>query len=370
MATPFPTDLVAAPTGGAIAWVSSNSGVHNILVAEPSPGHRADGWPHRSQVARGDELHRRRRAVDHRAGLHERREDRSSTCAATARTARANRRTRHSCRTAPSKRCLPCRSPVGHRSGLGPAAASSPSPRGQRVAWVSRGQIWSVDLATTEQPARLVNARGSAVRAVVVTGRIDARVHERARHAQLHRRVHARIEGTALHRSVARSRRQRGVVTGRIADRVDPPGRGAARAHVFAAARSRRTVVAARRRREDRAWRGRCGRPMPDTAAPSRASSPTASCIGARAIGWSSHGRRTAGCISIPCRQRREGHAADAGQLRSRIREHRVQRRDDDLQLQPGRHRQSPRLDGAGRWHPRSRHASRSNRSAANGRRR
>src|SRR5215212_9278952 len=38
MATPFPTDLIAAPTGGAIAWVSSNSGVHNILIAEPTPG--------------------------------------------------------------------------------------------------------------------------------------------------------------------------------------------------------------------------------------------------------------------------------------------------------------------------------------------
>src|SRR5262245_56479465 len=34
MATPFPTDLVAAPTGGAVAWVSSNSGVHNILIGE------------------------------------------------------------------------------------------------------------------------------------------------------------------------------------------------------------------------------------------------------------------------------------------------------------------------------------------------
>src|SRR5918995_4060782 len=38
MATPFPTDLVAAPSGGAIAWVSSNSGVHNVLIAEPRPG--------------------------------------------------------------------------------------------------------------------------------------------------------------------------------------------------------------------------------------------------------------------------------------------------------------------------------------------
>src|SRR5687768_10490229 len=35
MATPFPTELVAAPAGGRVAWVSSTSGVHNILVADP-----------------------------------------------------------------------------------------------------------------------------------------------------------------------------------------------------------------------------------------------------------------------------------------------------------------------------------------------
>ena len=38
MATPFPTDLVPAPVGGRVAWVSSSSGVHNILLAEPAPG--------------------------------------------------------------------------------------------------------------------------------------------------------------------------------------------------------------------------------------------------------------------------------------------------------------------------------------------
>jgi dipeptidyl aminopeptidase/acylaminoacyl peptidase len=45
---------------------------------------------------------------------------------------------------------------------LGVGNGPAPSPRGQRVAWVSRGQIWSADLATTEAPARLVNARGGA----------------------------------------------------------------------------------------------------------------------------------------------------------------------------------------------------------------
>src|SRR5690242_5384665 len=38
MATPFPTDLVAAPIGGAVAWVSSNSGVHNLMIGEPTAG--------------------------------------------------------------------------------------------------------------------------------------------------------------------------------------------------------------------------------------------------------------------------------------------------------------------------------------------
>ena len=45
---------------------------------------------------------------------------------------------------------------------LGAGNGPVPSPRGQRVAWVSRGQIWSVDLATADKPAQLVNARGSA----------------------------------------------------------------------------------------------------------------------------------------------------------------------------------------------------------------
>ena len=45
---------------------------------------------------------------------------------------------------------------------LGVGNGPVPSPRGQRVAWVSRGQIWSADLGTTEAAARLVNARGSA----------------------------------------------------------------------------------------------------------------------------------------------------------------------------------------------------------------
>ena len=35
MSAPFPTGLVAAPTGGAVAWVFNDQGERNIWVAEP-----------------------------------------------------------------------------------------------------------------------------------------------------------------------------------------------------------------------------------------------------------------------------------------------------------------------------------------------
>src|SRR5690606_35268708 len=40
MSAPFPTDLVAAPSAGLIAWVASRNGVHNVWMSAP-PGHDA-----------------------------------------------------------------------------------------------------------------------------------------------------------------------------------------------------------------------------------------------------------------------------------------------------------------------------------------
>ena len=37
MSAPFPTDLTAAPKGGAVAWVLDQNGARNIWVAE-APG--------------------------------------------------------------------------------------------------------------------------------------------------------------------------------------------------------------------------------------------------------------------------------------------------------------------------------------------
>ncbi len=162
MATPFPTDLVAAPAGGRVAWVSSNAGVHNVLVADPSPGTgpmagRTDhkwravtsytgdsglwitdlGWTSDGSTlvfVRGDGANRQGESPN---------------------PAQLQDGTDQSVFAVPVGGGPPRR--------LGAGSGPVPSPRGQRVAWVSRGQIWSLDLAAaTDKPAQLVNARGSA----------------------------------------------------------------------------------------------------------------------------------------------------------------------------------------------------------------
>ncbi|MBY0497023.1 MAG: prolyl oligopeptidase family serine peptidase [Cyanobacteria bacterium] len=151
MATPFPTDLVAAPTGGAIAWVSSNSGVHNILTAQgpdyqwravtaytgddglwiTEPGFTSDGKT--IVYVRGDGANRQGESPNP-AQLQD--------------------------GTDQAVFAVPVAGGAPKRLGAGSGVVAS--PRGQRVAWVSRGQIWSVDLASDDAAARLVNARGGA----------------------------------------------------------------------------------------------------------------------------------------------------------------------------------------------------------------
>ena len=164
MATPFPTDLVAAPAGGRIAWVSSNSGVHNILVADPTTapatagplagradlkwrqltGYKADdglwitdlNWTSDGKTivyVRGDGANRQGESPNP-AQLQD--------------------------GTEQAVFAIDVDGGTPKRLGLGNGPL--PSPRGRRVAWVQRGQIWSADLSSAEAPARLVNARGNA----------------------------------------------------------------------------------------------------------------------------------------------------------------------------------------------------------------
>ena len=161
MATPFPTDLVAAPAGGAIAWVSSNSGVHNILIAEPRPG--------TGQMA-GRSDHKWRAVTSYTGDDGLWITDISFTSdARTIVYVRGDGANRQGESPNPAQLQDGTEQAVfavpvagGAPKKLGAGSGPVPSPRGQRVAWVSRGQIWSADLASADAPVRLVNARGAA----------------------------------------------------------------------------------------------------------------------------------------------------------------------------------------------------------------
>jgi dipeptidyl aminopeptidase/acylaminoacyl peptidase len=164
MATPFPTDLVAAPTGGAVAWVSSNSGVHNIVIADPvTAPPEAGPFAGRSDLKwravttyQGDDglwITEPSFTSDGKTIVYVR-GDGANRQGESPNPAQLQDGTEQAVFAVPAAGGSPKR--------LGPGSGVVTSPKGQRVAWVSRGQIWSVDLAATDAPARLVNARGSA----------------------------------------------------------------------------------------------------------------------------------------------------------------------------------------------------------------
>jgi len=161
MATPFPTDLVAAPSGGRMAWVSSNSGVQNILIAEPAPpnaytlGNPDHKWRAVTTYTGDDGLWITDLGwtSDAKTMVYVR-GDGANSQGESPNPAQLQEGT--------DQAVFAVAIDGGSPKRLGPGNSPVPSPRGQRVAWVSRGQIWSTDLDTNETPARLVNARGGA----------------------------------------------------------------------------------------------------------------------------------------------------------------------------------------------------------------
>ena len=161
MATPFPTDLVAAPTAGRVAWVSSQSGVHNVLVADPAPGSAATG---------GRPDHKWRAVTsytgDNGLWITELGWTSDARTLVYVRGDGANRQGESpnpaQLQDGTEQAVFAVAVEGGTPRRLGPGSGPAPSPRGQRVAWVSRGQIWSADLTSADAPVRLVNARGNA----------------------------------------------------------------------------------------------------------------------------------------------------------------------------------------------------------------
>ena len=164
MATPFPTDLVSAPAGGRVAWVTSNSGVHNILVADPITAPATAG----PFAGRADLKWRALTTYtgDNGLWITDLNWTSDGKTIVYVRGDGANRQgespnpAQLQDGTEQAVFAISVDGGTPKRLGLGNGPA--PSPRGQRVAWVQRGQVWSADLGSTDAPARLVNARGSA----------------------------------------------------------------------------------------------------------------------------------------------------------------------------------------------------------------
>ncbi len=151
LSAPFPSDLIAAPSGGAVAWVFDVRGARNIWIAQP-PDYRGHSvTPYRDDD--GQEISDLSFTADGRALVYVRGGD-------------ANRSG-----DIPN----PALAPEGAEQAIyavvldgGPprrlAEGHSPavSARDGRVAFVSKGQVFSVPLSGAEKPAALFKARGDA----------------------------------------------------------------------------------------------------------------------------------------------------------------------------------------------------------------
>jgi dipeptidyl aminopeptidase/acylaminoacyl peptidase len=150
LAPPFPSELVAAPSGGIVAWVQKAAGVRNVWAAGPPDYHGRQLTSYTADD--GQDLGDLAIAPDGRTVLY-------------VRGASPNRR---------GENPNPASDPAGAEQvvwrvaveggepvRIGPGAAPAISPRGDLVAYVQGGQIWSAPLAGDGAPAQLVKARGT-----------------------------------------------------------------------------------------------------------------------------------------------------------------------------------------------------------------
>ncbi|MBI3697904.1 MAG: prolyl oligopeptidase family serine peptidase [Acidobacteria bacterium] len=149
LSSPFPSSLVAAPAAGKIAWVQNARGVRNIWVAEP-PDYK--GRPVTVYKADdGQELLELRWTPDGRAIVY-------------TRGGAPNRQGEY-----PNPRSDPAGVAqavwVVTVSGdeprqLGEGTSPAVSPKGDRVAFLRKGQIWSAPLDANGKASQLIHARG------------------------------------------------------------------------------------------------------------------------------------------------------------------------------------------------------------------
>jgi dipeptidyl aminopeptidase/acylaminoacyl peptidase len=151
MSAPFPDELTAAPAGGAVAWVFNARGARNVWVAAPPD------YAGRAVTAYsgddGQEVGDLRWTPDARAivfvrggGLNDKGEYPNP----------------HSLVAGVEQAVWVVPVAGGSPRRIGEGRAPAVSPKGDRVAFVRRGQVWWASLADTAAAEQLIRARGSA----------------------------------------------------------------------------------------------------------------------------------------------------------------------------------------------------------------
>jgi len=151
MSAPFPSNLTAAPKGGAVAWVLDQHGARNIWVAEVPPyqGHQLTHY----SADDGQEISEITWATDGRSIIFVRGGDFEMH------------------RDDPNPASLPQGvdqsiwiaalaggAPRKIAEGNGPAV----SPKGDRLVFLRKDQVWSVGLEDGAAPTQLIHAKGEA----------------------------------------------------------------------------------------------------------------------------------------------------------------------------------------------------------------
>jgi len=151
MSAPFPSTLIASPSGGKVAWQLNARGVRNLWVAAPPEyrGHQVTSYAEDD----GQEINELEWTPDGRSLLYVRggdfemgREDpnpRSDVAGV-----------EQVIWIVPADGGAPRRLAEGHSPAV--------SPKGDRVAYVLKDQIWMIALDGAEKPVQAVHARGKA----------------------------------------------------------------------------------------------------------------------------------------------------------------------------------------------------------------
>src|SRR2546426_5066768 len=151
MSAPFPGGPTAAPAGGAVAWVFNTRGARNIWVAAPpdDAGRAVTAYAEDD----GQELGDLRWTPDTRAIVFVRGGDPNE---------KGEYPNPHSLIAGVEQTVWVVPVAGGNPRRIGEGHAPAVSPKGDRVAFLKRGQIWWASLADTAAPQQPIHARGRA----------------------------------------------------------------------------------------------------------------------------------------------------------------------------------------------------------------